>query len=471
MPEVPYIIVDNVLSDATTVTASLAAVTGFEATKLYDNLHHTSYKTTSATSPAAFTITPSAHAKINCVVVDCKFADPGGYYLITVNGSTVLTTITTQDIVEGPILLTFTEAVAISATTSIVVNLYSTLTTKEVRHLWVGYYRAIKNPLIPHDPIQDTQVFRTQENQDGNIINNAPIYTQRVLDASWEMISPTDYANFDYLRTNSFYPSTPFWYFLHPASEPKVGHLYFWDQDSYFRPFALAGFRNLAIKAKANVSPDRTPDRYPFAFSKAMTFNGTDDKGTCTQFSCGTTHTVEFWMDQATPGALEYISAGTTGGASNIAIDATKIYYTATTDQVFVLHGGFGAGSKWHIIITRTGDKVNFYKNNVQIGTEQTLASSAVQFYIVTVGNSSTTWLSGKLAHLRIYNWVINSTQRALQYNSGLGADRLPGTLYAAWEFDSTGGTGGAGSAEDNQEGTASKDLTLAGSGLTRAAW
>jgi hypothetical protein len=198
-----------------------------------------------------------------------------------------------------------------------------------------------------------------------------------------------------------------------------------------------------------------------------MTFDGTDDKGTCTQFSCGTDHTIEFWMDQATPSSAEYVLSGTTGGLSELSYDGTNMYYGASADQVSVAHGGMSSGTKTHWAVTRTGATVKFYKNNVQIGATKTLSSGASIFYVLTVGNFSTAWLSGKLAHLRIYNWVLNSTQMARQYNSGLGNDYLANGLYAVWEFDDTGGVS---TTEDNQETTAARDLTIAG-GAARAAW
>lgn len=468
MPEVPYIIVDNVLNDATSVTCNRTAVTGFEVSKIYDNLHHTSFKTTAATSPITFTVTPSAHANVNCVIIDSKTSDTSGYYQVSVNGTSVLNTQTTQDIIEGVIILPFTATVALSSST-VTISLYTSLTPFEIRHVHLGYYRTIKNPQLPHDPIQDKQEFRTQDNQDGQIINNAPVFTQKILDASWTMISPTDWVNFDYLRTNSFYTATPFWFFLHPTSEPTVGFLYFWDQDSYLRQFELAGYRNFAVKAKANYSAKRTPDRYQFAFSKAMTFNGTDHKGTCTQFSCGTTHTIEFWIDQATPSGDEWVLYGSTGGDSGITIGATNIVYQAKGVSGQVAHGGLSSGSKTHFLINRSGTGLTFYKNNVSLGTA-TMGSSQ-DFMISHVGVRSTIeWLSAKLAHVRIYNWVLNSTQRARQYNSGLGNNYLLNGLYAAWEFDESG-AGSLTTNEDNQEGTAARDLTIAGTSPVRAAW
>ncbi len=469
--EYPYFIVDNLLDGATSVATNRTAVTGYEVTKLYDNLHHTSYKTTAATSPVTITVTPSAHRLINCVIIESKFSDTSAYYQVSVNGSSVVNTQTTQDVVNGTIILTFTEVVALSSST-VTISIYSALSTFELRHMWVGYYRTLPNANYEFDPIQDLQVFRKQDNEDGQIINNSAKYNHKVLEATFANISPTDFGKLDYLRTNSFYTATPFWFFVRPSTDPTVGFMYHWDNDSFFRPFQTGNYRGFQIKAKANYAASRAPDRAPFNLTKAMTFNGTDHAGACAQFSCSTIHTIEFWMDQATPSGGEYVCYGSTGGTSNVSFDGTNIYYGASADQVAVAHGGMSAGTKAHWLITRTAGTVKFYKNGAQIGSTQTLVSSSVVFYVKDVGafNSASAWLSGKLAHLRIYNWVLNSTQIARQYNSGLGNDYLANGLYAAWEFDESG-TNSLTTNEDNQETTANRDLTIAGTSPVRAAW
>ena len=475
MPEVPYIIVDNVLSDATTVATSLTAVAGFEISKVYDNLHHTSFKTTSATSPEAITVTPSAHAKVNCVIIDSMFSDTSGYYQVTINGSSVLNTQATQDIVEGVIILPFTEVVALGGTASVVINIYSTLTTKQLRHVHLGYYRAIKNPQLPHDPIQDKQEFRTQDNQDGHIINNVPVFTQRILEASWTMISPTDWTAFDYLRTNSFYTGTPFWYFLHPTSEPTVGHLYSWDSDSYAREFALAGYRNFALKAKANFSPDRTPDRYPFGFSKCLSFvSASSQYMSCTSFNIGTVHSIEFWIDKANPAANETILSENTTAESyvNLQTSGASISYLPTGDATgaAATYTSFSSGTKQHWVITRSAGTVKFYKNGTLLSNTVNLTNGSLDFKIANLGRryNDTAFLNAKIGHFRIYNWQLNPSQVTKLYNSGNGYDYLPNGLYAIYECDDTGGTS---TTEDNQEGTSARDMTFAVAAPTRTTW
>jgi hypothetical protein len=197
-----------------------------------------------------------------------------------------------------------------------------------------------------------------------------------------------------------------------------------------------------------------------------MTFDGSDDVGECTQFNCGKTHTIEFWMDQATPSGSEFVMFSPQGTENSVYFTSTIIGYTAQNSGVSKAHGGMSSGTKVHWLITRTATAVVFYKTGVSLGSATLGADN--DYYARFVGAAgAASYLSGKLAHLRIYNWVLNSTQIARQYNSGLGNDYLANGLYAIWEFDDTGGTS---TPEDNQESTADRDLVLTGT-PARGAW
>ncbi len=470
--EYPYFIVDNLLDGATSTVASLTEVTGYEVTKVSDNLHHTSYKTASATSPAAFTITPSAHRLINCVIIETKFSDTSGYYQVSVNGSSVVNTQTTQDIVNGTIILTFSEVVALSSST-VVVNLYSTLTTKEVRHLWVGYYRTLPNANYEFDPIQDLQVFRKQDNEDGQIINNSAKYNHKVLEATFANISPTDFGKLDYLRTNSFYTATPFWFFVRPSTDPTVGFMYHWDNDSFFRPFQTGNYRGFQIKAKANYTASRAPDRAPFAFSKCFDADGSTHYATCTAFSIGTVHTIECWIDTADADGQIVVHEASVHYFRKYTGN-TFLYKTGGTDTLTLTSTTtFAEGTKHHVLLTRSGATVKLYVDGSLHDTE-TLATdgaSAMSINRALAFNSTPdSGFNGKIGHLRIYNWVLNSTQIARQYNSGAGNDYLANGLYVVWEFDESGASSTT-TNEDNQEGTANRDLTIGGTSPVRVAW
>lgn len=476
--EYPYFIVDNLLDGATSVATNRTAVTNYPVTALYDNLHHTSYKTTAATSPVTITITPSAHRKINCVIIDTKFSDTSGYYQVSVNGSSVVNTQTTQDIVNGTIILTFSEVVALSSST-VTVSLYTALSTFECRHMWVGYYRELPNANYEFDPIQDFQEFRKLDNEDGGIIVNSARFNQKILEATYTNISPTQFGNLDYLRTHSFYTSTPFWFFVRPATDPTVGFMYHWDNSTYARPFQNGNYRGFAIKAKANYTASRSPDRAPFALTKALSLDGSTQYCTIgTPFSIGTTHTIEFWTDSDMPadGTLDIVIATNHGGSlySYVGFNGTgdliqyQVQNGAANFTVGVSAGSMVAGTKHHWMVVRNETAVDFFKDNVQLSTTQTLGANSA-FTCTTVGSLSTTThpFDGFLGHLRGYNWALNSTQRARQYNDGAGNDALANGQYFVYEFDDSGGTS---TTEDNAEGTATKDLTIV-AGATRTAW
>ena len=191
------------------------------------------------------------------------------------------------------------------------------------------------------------------------------------------------------------------------------------------------------------------------------------EHGTATQFSCAKTHTIEFWMDQATPASTEYVCYGSTGGTSSISFDGTNIYYLAGGYQAVVAHGGMSSGTKTHWLIRRVGTSVDFFKNKIQLSTTRTLGGDS-DFYIYSFGafNAASNFLSAKIAKFRVYSSALSDAQNERQYNSGYGNSPLDTAAYVIWEMDGTGGTG---TTETDQSGNG-KTLTLVNSPI-RMSW
>ena len=201
--------------------------------------------------------------------------------------------------------------------------------------------------------------------------------------------------------------------------------------------------------------------------TQCINFDGSNDVGQCTEFNAGKTHTIEFWMDQASPSSTEFVIYSSNGAVEHsVYFSSTSMGYVAGGTGQTVSHGGMSAGTKNHWLITRSGTAVVFYKNGVSLGSATLGANN--DWYVRYVGAAgAASYLSAKLGHVRIYQSVLTSTQIALQYNAGYGNWPADVSAYAIWEMDGSGGTS---TTEDNQETTASRDLTLTGS-PSRTTW
>ncbi len=217
--------------------------------------------------------------------------------------------------------------------------------------------------------------------------------------------------------------------------------------------------------------------------NQCIDFNGTDEHCTVgTPYSISTTHTIEFWTDSDMPadGTLDvFLGTAHTGALfSYLAFTGTGDYITynvqdgASNYSVQVAAGTVTSGTKHHWIVIRSGASVSFYKDGVQLSTTQTLAgagaTSAFTVTYVASLSAGSHFFAGKMAHLRIAQTAYDSTQRALQYNAGYGNYPIGNVdYYAIYEMD---GTGGVSTTEDNQETTATRDLTLVNT-PTRTTW
>jgi hypothetical protein len=157
----------------------------------------------------------------------------------------------------------------------------------------------------------------------------------------------------------------------------------------------------------------------------------------------------------------------TAGLFNELVLDAGSWKYIAqTAASVNFGAASYTAGTRHHLLLTRSGTEVKLYINGAQFGTTGTLGSNPA-FFVSDVFGVGGGFYEGKIAHLRIYNFVLNPTQIARQYNSGAGNDPLANGQVLIYECDDTGGTS---TTEDNQETTAARDGTLVNS-PTRTTW
>lgn len=397
------------------------------------------------------------------------FSDESGYYTVVVNGTTVLNTEGTIAIESEPTMLTWT-AVTCPAAATIVVNLYTARTDKQIRHLWIGTYEDLYlYPNYTFDPLESFQEIGELVSRSGSILKRSPRYTHRKLVASFQNISPSLQKRFERLMTYSFYAGQPFWFFWNPTDEPTQGALYWWNQEGFTNPYTIAAQRSLTIDAIANYSPSRSPDSTPFAFTKALSLDGSTQYGTCTSFSCGTKQSIEFWIDTGNFTDTDFLLSDNSPSFSGIYFDSSNIGYSINGDTTNnFAHGGLTDGTRVHFVFTRNGTSLKCFKNGVQIGSTITLAANN-NFEVTTLGAFPTPegYLACKIAHVRIYSFQMSPRQILSQYNQGRGNFAFSNGRYAIWECDESGGTS---TTEDNAEGTAARDFTLTGS-PSRVAW
>jgi len=114
-------------------------------------------------------------------------------------------------------------------------------------------------------------------------------------------------------------------------------------------------------------------------------FDDVDDLIVHPSINFGKTHSLLYWI-QSFNNAKGVIH----GGAANyhVAIDGTNVYYNAGATELSQAHGG-GVSNFTMIGIVRSGTTVQFFKNGIQVGTDQTLDANNDQT-LTTLGSYGT---------------------------------------------------------------------------------
>ena len=120
--------------------------------------------------------------------------------------------------------------------------------------------------------------------------------------------------------------------------------------------------------------------------------DGVNDLVSHTSINLGKTHTLLYWII-ASANKRQIVH----GGAANyhVAIDGTNLYYNAGATELLQAHSG-GTGKPLMIGIVRSGATVQFFKNGIQVGTDQTIDANNNQT-LNTLGSYDTpgTFLDG----------------------------------------------------------------------------
>jgi hypothetical protein len=137
-------------------------------------------------------------------------------------------------------------------------------------------------------------------------------------------------------------------------------------------------------------------------------FDDVDDRIVHTSINFGKTHTLLYWL-QSFANAKDIIH----GGAANnhVAIDGTNIYYNAGATELSQAHGG-GMGNSTMVGIVRSGTTVQFFKNGIQVGTDQTLDANN-DLTLTTLGSYNTpgSFLGGVILHTIGFNRALSAQE------------------------------------------------------------
>lgn len=254
MAEYPKIIAKNIAA-IVTLTASRAAVAGYEVAKMVDNYHHTSYKANAAGN-TTITANPTSTAQVvDCVVIEPMFTDAAGYYIVSRNGSSILNTNGSISIASGVQLLQFASG---AITTELTVQLVTAAGVVQVRHFWMGQAKTIPHPLSPFDPEKEFQPTYEFDNENGVTTKRQIRFTKRLLSMTINRAQGSDYTNLQYLHDEAFKKGLPFYYFFKPETQARMGHLYEFNMSNWDFPYNEGIIRELTIEAQADYTPDRT---------------------------------------------------------------------------------------------------------------------------------------------------------------------------------------------------------------------
>lgn len=137
-------------------------------------------------------------------------------------------------------------------------------------------------------------------------------------------------------------------------------------------------------------------------------FDDVDDRIVHPSINFGKTHTLLYWL-QSFANAKDIVH----GGAANnhVAIDGTNLYYNAGATELSQAHGG-GFRNSTLVGIVRSGTTVQFFKNGVQVGTDQTLDANN-DLTLTTLGSYDTpgTFMGGVISENEGFNRALSAVE------------------------------------------------------------
>jgi hypothetical protein len=180
----------------------------------------------------------------------------------------------------------------------------------------------------------------------------------------------------------------------------------------------LNGGDNTSVLSQA----DGPGTNYP----RSLLFNGVDDAidmiGDISSYPAGTAFSVSAWVKPGSMASDQHVMGTTASGAGRITLGSAAsviVRLLGATVYTFNLASGFAAGSWQHLLVTRTaGDSLRAFRDGVESTTGAQATSST--FGPNKVGRSISTYYSGQIADVRVYNSDESSNVLTIMAEAGL---------------------------------------------------
>lgn len=213
--------------------------------------------------PYTFSFDPVSAVPVNCVVMDTIMNDPQGHILLQINSTRYCWS--HYDYLQkglygvdnSPTVIKWADEITIGIGNVALVTMWAQSTPK-VRHLWLGVAKFVDPPNAPFDPLKELQPHIVFDNENGVVTKKTIKYTKRLLSAQFSNVQGTNYTNFQSLHDKCYKKGLPFWFFLLPTTNPRMGHLYEIVMENWDFPYQTGLIRDLPLEAIADYTPDRT---------------------------------------------------------------------------------------------------------------------------------------------------------------------------------------------------------------------
>src|SRR3990167_353592 len=212
------------------------------------------------------------------------------------------------------------------------------------------------------------------------------------------------------------------------------------------------------------------------AYFAHVGFNGTNASISAADTGLPATtaaRTVAFWFRTFTTfGADEYKTAvayGARSGTNAVGIGLSNASAGGVSGSVFVSQYGSGIFTSgayndglWHLALATytTGTGVwELFIDDVSRASGAMTTNTTLSTFAIGQNSASGEWYRGSIAHVRVYDYVLNSGQRTAVYNSGTpnDADSTVGSgLLAYYKLTETSGTSFHDVGTGNHDGTGS---------------